>query len=41
LVNALQNKDWAKFAQGYNGSGYKANRYDEKILNAYKKFSGQ
>lgn len=28
--------DWAGFARGYNGPGYKANRYDEKMAAAYR-----
>jgi peptidoglycan hydrolase-like protein with peptidoglycan-binding domain len=35
----LKNKDWAKFARGYNGPGYAANKYDEKLASAYKKFN--
>lgn len=31
--------DWAKFAYGYNGSGYKINKYDEKLQRAYSKYS--
>ncbi|TRU22863.1 MAG: DUF3380 domain-containing protein [Microcystis aeruginosa Ma_MB_S_20031200_S102] len=26
---------WAGFALGHNGSGYRANRYDTKLANAY------
>ena len=40
LVDELQRKDWAGFAKGYNGSGYKANKYDEKLAAAYQKFKG-
>lgn len=32
------NYDWASFAFGYNGQGYKANQYDTKLAEAYKKF---
>lgn len=32
------NYDWAAFAFGYNGQGYKANQYDTKLAEAYKKF---
>ena len=39
LADELRRKDWAGFARGYNGKGYKANRYDEKLAAAYKKFS--
>jgi len=40
LVDELQRKDWAGFALGYNGSGYKQNKYDEKLAAAYFKFKG-
>ena len=39
LVDELQRKDWAGFAKVYNGSGYKENKYDEKLAAAYHKFS--
>ncbi|WP_418124235.1 N-acetylmuramidase family protein [Chryseobacterium sp. PTM-20240506] len=39
LDDELRNKDWDAFAKGYNGSGYKANKYDEKLASAYKKYS--
>lgn len=35
----LRNKDWAGFARHYNGPSYKENRYDEKLENAYRKYS--
>ncbi|UJP64191.1 N-acetylmuramidase domain-containing protein [Mongoliitalea daihaiensis] len=41
LLNHLKNKDWEKFARGYNGPGYKQNKYDEKLARAYKKYSEQ
>lgn len=34
LVNAAKDNDFATFAHGYNGPGYKANNYDVKIANA-------
>ncbi|MFW2064057.1 N-acetylmuramidase family protein [Acinetobacter ursingii] len=34
----LRNLNWAAFAKGYNGSGYKANSYDTKLAAAYKSF---
>jgi hypothetical protein len=40
LVDELQRKDWAGFALGYNGSGYKQNKYDVKLAAAYIKFKG-
>lgn len=38
LVDELQRHDWAGFARGYNGSGYKRNNYDEKLRQAYNKY---
>lgn len=38
LLLALKNKDWVKFARGYNGSGYAKNKYHIKLANAYAKF---
>ena len=37
MFNALKTKDWATFASSYNGSGYKANKYDTKLADAYTK----
>ncbi len=31
-------KDWAAFAKGYNGPGYKDNKYDTKLQAAYDRF---
>jgi hypothetical protein len=39
LVKPLREQDWAKFALGYNGSGYKENQYDTKLASAYKRYS--
>ena len=39
LDDELRQKQWAKFAKGYNGKGYKLNRYDEKLERAYKKYA--
>lgn len=36
IWQAIKNKNWAGFALGYNGPGYKANKYDEKIAQAYQ-----
>jgi hypothetical protein len=33
----LENKDWAKFARCYNGTGFKENGYDSKLEKAYFK----
>ncbi|MDR7128306.1 hypothetical protein J2X69_000634 [Algoriphagus sp. 4150] len=35
----LQNKNWAKFANCYNGPAYAQNKYDEKMAKAYLKYS--
>lgn len=35
LAEALRARDWAAFARGYNGPGYRASRYDEKIAAAF------
>jgi len=37
LVQPLKDLNWAKFARGYNGPGYKKNKYDTKMAAAYKK----
>lgn len=39
LVDWLREKNWPKFAKGYNGSGYQENKYDIKLQNAYKNYS--
>lgn len=39
LISYLQNKDWDEFAKRYNGAGYKMNKYDTKLANAYAKYS--
>ena len=41
LTEALQRKAWTMFAKRYNGSGYAANRYDEKMRDAYLRIVGQ
>lgn len=35
LRDELQRQDWAGFARGYNGEGYKVNRYDVKLAEEY------
>ncbi len=35
LSDKLRARDWAGFAQVYNGPGYRENRYDEKMAAAY------
>lgn len=41
LAQALWKKDWEKFARGYNGKAYKKKRYDEKLADAYLKYSNE
>lgn len=36
LDDELRNKEWAKFACGYNGPRYAENQYDAKLSRAYK-----
>ncbi len=35
LTDELQRKDWPGFASRYNGPGYAANQYDQKMAQAY------
>lgn len=37
----LRDKQWAKFASAYNGTGYKKNMYDVKLAVADRRFSGK
>lgn len=39
MYNALKTKNWTQFAKLYNGSGYKQNRYDEKLAKNYSKYA--
>lgn len=39
LDEDLRNHNWAGFARGYNGPGYKRNRYDEKLADAFEKWA--
>ncbi|MBP2831613.1 N-acetylmuramidase family protein [Aquimarina sp. U1-2] len=39
LIDWIKEKNWARFAEGYNGPGYKKNKYDSKLKNAYLKYS--
>lgn len=41
LDDELRDKDWARFAYYYNGSGYAVNKYDEKMAAAYKVFKAE
>lgn len=38
LARTLQKRDFTEFARRYNGPGYKRNKYDERMLAAYKSF---
>lgn len=38
LLNALRAKNWARFAELYNGSNYAINQYDVKLADAYRMF---
>lgn len=40
LADELRRCDWQGFARGYNGSGYRKNKYDEKLAAAYRKHGG-
>lgn len=39
MHRALVNQDWNTFARAYNGPGYKANRYDDKLRTEFVKAS--
>ena len=39
LLDALREKRWADFARGYNGAGYRVNKYDERLEKAYLRHS--
>ena len=39
LIHWLREKNWEKFANGYNGAGYKQNKYDIKLEKAYEKYN--
>lgn len=39
LYDNLRNHDWAGFAKGYNGAGYRKNSYDTRLAEAYRKWS--
>lgn len=39
LDSALRNGQWATFARGYNGTGYRENKYDIKLATVFKKNS--
>lgn len=39
LAGALRRRDWAAFARGYNGPGFRANGYDGKLARAYAAYA--
>lgn len=39
LDDEIKEHRWADFARRYNGSGYKANKYDIKMAEAYQKYA--
>ncbi len=39
LLRHLQAKNWQALAKGYNGAGYKTNKYDTKLAAAYAKWA--
>lgn len=39
LASALARTDWAAFARGYNGAGYRKTRYDAKLAAAFARLS--
>jgi hypothetical protein len=41
LIDELQRHDWERFARGYNGPGYGANRYAELMAAAYAQISAE
>ena len=41
LQAPLARHDWATFARGYNGTGYKKNAYDVKLAAAYRAAGGR
>ena len=41
LLDELQAGEWTAFARGYNGPGYRTNRYDEKMADAAARHGGR
>ncbi len=39
LWTALRERDWARFARGYNGPAYAKNQYDVKMAKAYDRYA--
>lgn len=40
LLKAIRQDDWTTFARYYNGSNYRANKYDDKLKAAFNKHGG-
>jgi hypothetical protein len=38
LIPHLKQKEWSRFAEKYNGTGYKKNSYDIKLEKAYEEY---
>lgn len=36
LMGSVRAKNWSEFARGYNGPGFRKNRYDERLAEAYE-----
>jgi peptidoglycan hydrolase-like protein with peptidoglycan-binding domain len=41
LLSAIQSKNWASFAEHYNGPAYAENKYDTKLAAAFAKWGGK
>lgn len=41
LERYLRSQDWAGFAKGYNGPAYQENHYDEKLADAFARFTAK
>ncbi|WP_310463540.1 N-acetylmuramidase family protein [Sphaerotilus sp.] len=40
LLKAIRSRNWAAFAEGYNGRDYATFQYDQKMATAYAKYAG-
>ncbi|WFS02223.1 N-acetylmuramidase domain-containing protein [Rhizobium tumorigenes] len=40
LLDEIERQDWAGFARGYNGAGYRKNNYDVKLAKAFDVYGG-
>ena len=40
LDRSLRNRDWARFARGYNGPAYRKHAYDQRLARAYRECAG-